>query len=59
MSYKAEVVELRQEPAEAILPELAAEAAPKEPAEETAAEVISEPAEGASSELSSQLAPQE
>lgn len=52
-----EVIELHQEPAEAILPELAPEAAPKEPG--TAAKIISEPAEAASPELASHLAPQE
>jgi len=56
---KVEVIELHQEPAEAILPELAPKAGPKEPDEATAAEIISEPAEAASPELASQLAPQE
>ena len=56
---KVEVIELHQEPAEAILPELAPEAAPKESGEATAAEIISEAAEAASPELASHLAPQE
>jgi hypothetical protein len=60
---KAEVIELQQEPAEAVLPELAREAVPKEPSG-TAAEIIlesaaQEPAEGTSPVLAPELVPQE
>jgi len=58
------VIELHQKPAEAILPELAPEADPKEPGEAIAAEIIpdpapQEPAEATSPELAPEPAPQE
>ena len=61
---KAEVIELHQEPAEGILPELAPEADPKEPGEATAADIIpetapQEPAEATSPELAPEPALQE
>jgi len=61
---QVEIIELHQEPAEAILPELAPEADPKEPGEATAADIIpetapEEPAEATSPEFAPQPALQE
>ena len=59
---QVEVIELLQEPVEAILPELAPEADPKEPGEATAADIKTapqEPAEATSPELAPEPALQE